>query len=129
MSRPRAALEALLVCVALLSATGAAWAHEGGLGNQVMWTACEGRSVDDLCSFQSLDHDVFRGSCQAMSNAMVCVRNQPIERAAGSSHVHAPEPGPGASGGVGRGLTWTLGAFALFAGALAYFTTRRRPAA
>lgn len=123
------ALEALLVGVVLLSATGTARAHEGGLGNQLMWSVCDVRKVDDHCSFESADHDVFRGSCQSMSNALVCVRNQPIERAVGSPHIDVSEQGRGATRSLGRGWAWMAGSSALLVGGLAYFTLRRRPAA
>jgi hypothetical protein len=83
-----AARDALLICTAFFGTGGAAWAHEGGLGNEVMWRACDGRQIDDACSFESVDHDVFRGTCQSMSKALVCVRNEPIERAANPTRSH-----------------------------------------
>ena len=114
----------LLVGLAVLSVASTAQAHQGGLGNAVMWQACEGRKVDESCVFQSLDHDVFRGSCQAMASALMCVRNQPIERAANGSHSHAA---PGADGSApdstpmaARRPPWRVGGLALLACALVF---------
>ena len=83
-----------IVCIIFLSNISHVFAHEGGFGNEVMWAACEAKKIDDQCSFQSLDHDIFRGTCQSMSNSLVCVRNQPIEHTAFVTHIHEPEPAP-----------------------------------
>lgn len=116
----RAAFSAwLLLGLSTLSATGPAHAHEGGLGNAVMWHACDGRQIDQPCVFQSLEHDVFRGSCQSMSNALVCVRNQPIEWAANGAHHHAHDPAPSATPGVTTdGWPWLSSALAWLVGGL-----------
>lgn len=95
---------ALLFCFSPLSFSGSALAHDGGIGNEVMWSACDGRTVNDSCSFESHEHDIFRGTCQSMSGAAVCVRNQPIEYAA--THTHSPEKNPSANNNPYR---WAYG--------------------
>ncbi len=47
-----------------------------------MWSACDGLTLGAPCSFENATHDTYRGSCRSISEALVCVRNQPIERAA-----------------------------------------------
>lgn len=115
----------MLVCCALMGAASTAWAHEGGLGNEVMWSACDGRKVDDHCAFENMDHDVFRGTCQAMTNALVCVRNQPIERAASALPTHQHEQAPGTSRDTGRWWPWMAGGFVWLVGGLAAFKMGR----
>ncbi len=81
MSAARLALT-VVVFVLVLGLPSPASAHDSGDGNAFMWRACDGRQLDDTCAFQNAEHDLYRGTCQSMSNALVCVRNQPIERAA-----------------------------------------------
>ncbi len=116
--RPHAAHAALFMATACLLACGGARAHQGGLGNEVMWDACVARKVDDPCSFQSADHEVFRGSCQAMAGTRVCVRNQPIEPATNALHTHRTAEVAANAGDVGRGWAWVGAAFVLFVGGL-----------
>lgn len=125
---PRAAHKALLICFVLMGCSSAARAHEGSLGNEAMWEVCEGRKINDDCSFQNVDHDVFRGTCQAMSNAMACVRNQPIERAASSSHTHvvASAPRPAPSDNLGSWWPWLAAGGVCLVVGLAFYKTRRR---
>lgn len=68
-----------------------AGAHEGGHGNEIMWSACDNRKINEHCSFENLDHGVYRGTCQSIAHAMVCVRNQPIDYA--STATLTPEYG------------------------------------
>lgn len=126
--RPRAAFGALLACFLLLGTPGAARAHQGGLGTEAMWNACDARKVDEHCAFESVDHDVYRGTCQAMSNALVCVRNQPIEFAPSSLHTHGPEPVPGTGRNAGRWWAWVAGSFVSLAAALAAFRVKSKAA-
>ena len=80
-----------------------------------MWRVCQGREIGEPCVFQSLDHDVFRGSCQSMSNALVCVRNQPIEPASNWTHSHALDPAPAVTPLAAGGWPWLAGGLALLA--------------
>lgn len=65
--------------IALLTLSHSVWPHTADV-NQVAWQACESKPVSQQCEFKNADHDVYRGTCQLMSDAMMCVRNQPIER-------------------------------------------------
>lgn len=90
--RHKAARNTLLICLVFFWVSNTAHAHEGSLGNEVMWQACDNHKINADCWFQSIDHDIFRGTCQSMSNALVCVRNQPIQRATNWSDSHQHEP-------------------------------------
>lgn len=56
-----------------------AWAHSGN-SNKVAWEVCNAKEVSDQCTFQNSVNDVYRGACQLMSDELLCVRNQPIEK-------------------------------------------------
>ena len=117
---------ALLVGLFLLTATHTAQAHEGGFGNEVMWQACEAKKINDPCAFENLDHDAYRGTCQSMSNALVCVRNQPIEYAPGSPHaLEQAQKNQSALSNVANGWPWAVGSLVLLMGGLVVFKTRR----
>ena len=111
----KAAAGALPAVLLVLGLCHTAQAHEGGLGNEVMWKACEAHELNDRCAFENPHHDVYRGTCQSMSSALVCVRNQPIDYAAGSAHasttatpVHNSGPGEPAER-TGHRWPWILG--------------------
>ncbi|MGB5247169.1 MAG: hypothetical protein WBM54_04945 [Woeseia sp.] len=63
--------------LAVISA--AAFAHDGHL-NDAPWSACEDQQIGDACTFENSAKDIYRGTCRAMSDALMCVRNQPIEK-------------------------------------------------
>ena len=121
MSATRLALTAV-VFVLGLGLTPSASAHDSGDGNAFMWRACDGRQLDDACAFQNAEHDLYRGSCQLMSNVLVCVRNQPIERAAMQLEISR------AGGGAHPQRWWqwlaTAGMFALGGVALVWFNRK-----
>lgn len=48
--------------------------------NKVAWQACDAKAASEPCSFENAANDVYRGTCQLMSDSMMCVRNQPIEK-------------------------------------------------
>ncbi len=124
----RAEQLALLAGLLLGSVGGSAAAHEGGLGNEAMWNACEARAVDDGCSFRNHDLDLFRGTCQSMANALVCVRNQPIERAVAPSHTHQAGRQSAAVRLTTREWFGIGSCVVLLAGGLALFDIGRRSA-
>jgi hypothetical protein len=105
-----------LVVLLLATLTSTAAAHEGGIGNEVMWRACDSKQVNDQCSFQNHAHDIFRGSCQTMVDNMVCVRNQPIEHAAtadgatGHNELQPPDEIATGSGRLMAALAILIGA-------------------
>lgn len=116
-----------------------AQAHEGGLGNEVMWKACNAHRVNDRCAFENPHHDVYRGTCQSISRALVCVRNQPIDYANGSDH--APDPGHASTTAsrlrsaassdqterTGRRWPWIVGYSVALLGALTAFRPKKAP--
>lgn len=119
---------------ALLMIVGPLWlmasptvqAHEGGFGNAVMWQACEAKKIKDPCSFENLDRDVYRGTCQSMSDALVCVRNQPIAYAPGSPHALEHAKAPRADSKLSRWWPWLVGGLVLLVGGLAVFRGKKR---
>lgn len=42
------------------------------------WLACEDKQKSEKCSYSNGSGDVFKGSCQAFSESLMCVRNEPI---------------------------------------------------
>lgn len=69
-----------------------ALAHAGH-GSPLAWEACDTRTLGELCSYESAAHDTFRGTCRSMSDALVCVRNRPIERAGATGTIAAAATG------------------------------------
>jgi hypothetical protein len=131
----RAAHRALFAGFLFVGLSHSAQAHDGGLGNEIMWTACEARKINDRCAFENLHQDVYRGTCQSMSNALVCVRNQPIEYAVGAAHALDHEHPVEATGDesprapvekTGRSWPWLLGYGLLLAGLLTTFNLKRQ---
>jgi len=74
MSR-RCATAALIAVLA----PGGAFGHQGHVGN-VAWTACETATLADACEYTDHEHSLYRGYCRLVSDALLCVRNRPIER-------------------------------------------------
>ena len=95
--------------------TSSAAAHEGAHGNEEMWRVCEGKQLNNSCSFQNRSCDISRGSCQSMADHLVCVRNQPIERAASVGFVDKPEKVVTQKQKNNRYI-WIIGALAFLAG-------------
>lgn len=110
-----------------------AQAHEGGHGNEIMWKACDAQKINDRCSFENLNHDVYRGTCQSISKAMVCVRNQPIDYAVGAPGAPEDILSPGTpdvardAGHASNRWPWMLGYVVLIVGALTLFGKKRAP--
>ena len=67
------------ICLVAASFSQSLLAHSGN-ANDVAWQACEAKAASDQCSFQNANEDTYRGTCQLMSDSLMCVRNQPIER-------------------------------------------------
>ena len=73
-------ITALMLAVAVLVFSLYADAHDGNFSAEP-WAACAAQELDDSCSFSNSNEDVYRGTCQAMAEeALICVRNQPIEK-------------------------------------------------
>lgn len=60
------------------------YSHDGNL-NEEPWNACGDRKIADYCSFTNSHEDLYFGTCQSMSGALICVRNKPIVRSMNSS--------------------------------------------
>ena len=67
----------LVLCV--IFATSLVRAHDSNF-SQEPWSVCEAREINDSCAFTNSKEDLYRGTCQSMSGALICVRNQPIVR-------------------------------------------------
>lgn len=57
------------------------FAHEGH-GSKAPWDACQDKALQNQCSFTNGHGDLYQGTCQAFSYALMCVRNVPIIKAA-----------------------------------------------
>ena len=67
----------------MLSSLLTASAHDSHT-HKAPWQACEDKEKSASCVYQNGKGDVFKGSCQLFSEALMCVRNQPI--------IHAGSP-------------------------------------
>lgn len=90
-------MSALWMLLALWS--GPAAAHAGH-GPSEPWEACAASALGDACAWENAQRDLYRGTCRSMSGALVCVRKQPILRAADRE----PRSAAGVGIGVGLGL-------------------------
>ena len=66
-----------LVAMSMLISQGV-FAHAGHY-DSAPWQVCKDKNVGDNCAYETHDKR-YVGSCQAMQQASMCVRNQPIER-------------------------------------------------
>ena len=60
-------------------------AHTANI-NKVAWQACDAKDVSQACAFENANGDVYHGSCQLMSDSLMCVRSQAIEKAAAATN-------------------------------------------
>jgi hypothetical protein len=60
-----------------LSTPQTALAHSSVINNKA-WQVCESSMRSDSCEYTDNHHDIYRGTCQVMSEKLLCVRNQPI---------------------------------------------------
>ena len=49
-----------------------------GHGSNAPWEACADKKLNDECTY-SIHHQKATGTCQAMNEVLMCVRNQPLE--------------------------------------------------
>lgn len=66
--------------LALLISSNYANAHAGH-GDELQWQACSVAEKNDPCEYQNSHGDIYRGNCKLFSEALMCVRNEPIIRA------------------------------------------------
>lgn len=77
-------LPLLLGLVVLFSTTGVN-AHSGSVTNAA-WDACHSKSLSTACEYTGFHDERYRGTCQAMSGHLMCVRNQPVEKLTTDTH-------------------------------------------
>lgn len=65
-----------LLILALMAFKSAA--HDGLHHNQA-WQACETKSLGDTCDYVMQTNQLYKGTCRAISDALMCVRHHPIE--------------------------------------------------
>lgn len=68
-------LAKLLASFAILYST-ASFSHAGH-GTHQPWHACENKSLNEQCQYEQAKKQ-YKGSCQAVNEKLICVRNQPI---------------------------------------------------
>ena len=47
--------------------------------NEIAVKACDNKQRSDQCQYEGGHDDLYIGSCQYMSDSLMCVRNQPIQ--------------------------------------------------
>ena len=83
----------LLAASTVLLAPSYAIAHSGPL-NEIAVDACNEKAKSDACEYEGGHHDLYIGTCQYMATALMCVRNQPIQKVkakksqVGEGHMH-----------------------------------------
>lgn len=92
MSNARAGLG--LLVFALCLAAGRAEAHEGAHTAE-SWLACAEAARTDRCEYDD-GVSLYRGTCQQMNAALLCVRNQPLQPVDQGAlsfreHLHGPD--------------------------------------
>lgn len=72
---------ATLSCVLCLSisSSGALFAHDGHHTNKA-WDACKDKKLSDSCHYILRENMLYKGTCRAVAEDLMCVRNQPIEQ-------------------------------------------------
>ncbi|WP_166425576.1 hypothetical protein [Paraglaciecola sp. 20A4] len=73
------ALIVLLAATPLLTVPESAHAHSGPL-NVIALNACQEKAKSDACEYEGGHNDLYIGTCQYMATALMCVRNQPIQK-------------------------------------------------
>ena len=70
-----------ILCVGVcLSMPQIASAHAAIIKNTA-WQVCEKHTKSDSCEYNDYHGNIDRGTCQLMSEKLLCVRNQPIVKA------------------------------------------------
>lgn len=79
---------AVLTSCLLVSLANQAFAHSGGNHNPAPLEACSELSKAAACSYTNHHGDLYKGTCRVFSDALLCVRNEPIVKAV---HSHSSE--------------------------------------
>ena len=69
----------LFTVVTLLFTTTLVQAHSGPL-SEIAVKACDVKSRSQSCQYEDGHQNLYIGSCQYMSETLMCVRNQPIQK-------------------------------------------------
>lgn len=72
------------LCLAVLLPSVVAHAHRG-MHNVGANKACAQQELGDDCSWTDAEHSRYIGTCRQVSEALLCVRNQPIQRLSASA--------------------------------------------
>ncbi len=67
----------MLLTFALLLPASYSYAHSGST-TKAAWDACDNKSKSESCEYSGAHDDLYRGTCQSISQSMICVRNEPI---------------------------------------------------
>jgi hypothetical protein len=61
-----------------------AWAHDGHT-DRAPWDACNDHALSEACAWQDAAHRSYDGTCRSVADALICVRQRPVE------DLHEPE--------------------------------------
>lgn len=61
------------------SVAPAASAHQGHT-HSAPWEVCEAQTLGDPCQWEDAEQSLYIGTCRGVSDALICVRNQPIQK-------------------------------------------------
>jgi hypothetical protein len=67
-----------VVCL-FIATSGVLFAHDGHHTNKA-WEACKEKQLSDTCSYILQENMLYKGTCRAVNEALLCVRNKPIEK-------------------------------------------------
>lgn len=69
----------MFACIALLIPVGYAHAHSES-PNNAPWDACDNKPRSAGCEYKGFSDERYRGTCQRMSEHMMCVKNRHNEK-------------------------------------------------
>ncbi len=70
---------ALTVFLVLLMSATSVMAHQGH-SNRAPWDACDELKVNEICEWTNNAHWRYIGTCRAIGDDLMCVRNKPIQK-------------------------------------------------
>ncbi len=83
----RKSLSVIIFCSIPFWMPQLASAHSSVTNNKA-WQVCENQAKSDACEYTDNHENIYRGTCQLMSEKLLCVRNHPIVKGNPDSATH-----------------------------------------